>query len=91
FDHKPELIKLAGKPTPDSFTQGIQLATRGGDSNKLFISKREWKQHGQSGAWFSDLLPNLAQRADDIAFIKSSVTVGATHNISILKLNTGDL
>lgn len=91
FDYKPELIKLAGTPTPDSFTQGIQLATRGGDANKLFISKREWKQHGQSGAWFSDLLPNLAQRADDIAFIKSSVTVGATHNISILKLNTGDL
>ena len=91
FDYKPELIRLAGTPTPDSFTQGIQLATRGGDSNKLFISKREWKQHGQSGAWFSDLLPNLAQRADDIAFIKSSVTVGATHNISILKLNTGDL
>ncbi len=38
FDYKPELIRLAGTPTPDSFTQGIQLATRGGDSNKLFIS-----------------------------------------------------
>lgn len=91
FDYKPELIKLAGKPTPDSFTQGIKLASRGGDSNKLFVSKREWKQHGQSGAWFSDLLPNLSRHADDIAFIKSSVTVGATHNISILKLNTGDV
>lgn len=28
FDYKPELIRLAGTPTPDSFTQGIQLATR---------------------------------------------------------------
>lgn len=91
YDYKPDLVKLAGQPTPDSFTQGIQIATRGLDANKLFVSKRTWKQYGESGAWFSDLLPNLAQRADDIAFIKSSVTVGATHNISILKLNTGDL
>src|SRR5690606_25685117 len=52
---------------------------------------RTWKQYGESGAWFSDLLPNLAQHADDIAFIKSSVTIGATHDISIMKLNTGDL
>jgi hypothetical protein len=91
FDYKPDLIKLAGTSTPDSFTKGIKLATRGGDSNKLFASKRQWKQYGQSGAWFSDLLPNLSRHADDIAFIKSSVTVGATHNISILKLNTGDV
>ena len=45
----------------------------------------------QSGAWFSDWLPNIAQHADKLTFIKSSVTVGATHDISILKLNTGDL
>jgi hypothetical protein len=36
-------------------------------------------------------VPNIAQHADKLAFIKSSVTVGATHDISILKLNTGDL
>ncbi len=36
-------------------------------------------------------MPNLAQHADKFAFIKSSVTIGATHDISILKLNTGDL
>ncbi|MES3022215.1 MAG: DUF1501 domain-containing protein [Pseudomonadota bacterium] len=91
FDYKPELARLAGQPMPESFAKGIKIATRGGDSNKLFMSNRTWKQHGESGAWFSDLLPHLAKRADDIAFIKSSVTVGATHNISVLKLNTGDL
>jgi hypothetical protein len=36
-------------------------------------------------------VPNIATQSDKIAFIKSSVTVGATHDISILKLNTGDL
>jgi hypothetical protein len=89
YDYKPELIRLAGQPVPASFLKGIKTSTQGG-VGKLFVSnKRSWKQYGESGAWFSDLVPNLAQHADKIAFIKSSVTVGATHDISILKLNTG--
>ena len=36
-------------------------------------------------------VPNIAEHADKITFIKSSMTVGATHDISILKLNTGDV
>lgn len=90
YDYKPDLIKLAGQEVPASFLKGIKTSTQGG-VGKLYASKREWKQHGQSGAWFSDLLPNLAKQADNMTFIKSSVTVGATHDISILKLNTGDL
>jgi len=90
YDYKPELIKMAGQEVPASFLKGIKTSTQGG-VGKLFASNRTWKQHGESGAWFSDLLPNIAQHADKIAFIKSSVTVGATHDISILKLNTGGL
>jgi len=90
YDYKPELIKLAGQEIPQSFMEGIKGGVRGG-TGKLYATNRTWKQHGESGAWFSDLLPNLAQHADKLAFIKSSVTIGATHNISILKLNTGDL
>jgi len=90
YDYKPELIKLNGTAPPASFMKGIKTSTQGG-VGKLFASDRTWKQHGGSGAWFSDLVPNIATQADKIAFIKSSVTVGATHDISILKLNTGDL
>jgi hypothetical protein len=90
YDYKPDLIKLAGQEIPASFLKGIKTSTQGG-VGKLFASKRTWKQYGESGAWFSDLLPNLAQQADKMTFIKSSVTVGATHDISILKLNTGDV
>ncbi len=90
FDYKPDLVKLAGQDVPASFLKGIKTSTQGG-VGKLFASRREWKQHGDSGHWFSDLVPNIATQSDKIAFIKSSVTVGATHDISILKLNTGDL
>ena len=91
YDYKPELQRLAGQPIPESFLKGIKTSTQGG-VGKLYVSKeRTWKQHGESGAWFSNLLPNLAQHADKMTFIKSSTTIGATHDISILKLNTGDL
>ena len=90
YDYKPDLIKLSGQEVPASFLKGIKTSTQGG-VGKLYASKREWKQHGESGAWFSDLVPNIAKHADKIAFIKSSTTIGATHDISILKLNTGDL
>jgi hypothetical protein len=91
FDYKPDLIKYAGQEVPASFLKGIKTSTQGG-LGKLFASNtRTWKQYGQSGAWFSDLVPNLAQHADKIAFIKASTTIGATHDISILKLNTGDV
>jgi hypothetical protein len=90
YDYKPDLIKLAGQEAPASFLKGIKTSTQGG-VGKLLATKRTWKQYGESGAWFSDLLPNLSQHADKIAFIKSSVTIGATHDISILKLNSGGL
>lgn len=89
YDYKPELVKLAGQEVPASFLNGIKTSTQGG-VGKLFASNRTWKQYGESGAWFSDLLPNLSQHADKLAFIKASTTIGATHDISILKLNTGD-
>ena len=90
FDYKPELIRLNGQEVPASFLQGIKTSTQGG-VGKLFASNRTWKQYGQSGAWFSDWASNIGQHADKITFIKNSVTVGATHDISILKLNTGDV
>jgi Protein of unknown function (DUF1501) len=90
FDYKPDLVKQAGQEVPASFLKGIKTSTQGG-VGKLFVSNRSWKQYGQSGAWFSDLVPNMAAHADDMAFIKASTTIGATHDISILKLNTGDL
>jgi hypothetical protein len=90
FDHKPELVRLHGQDVPASFLKGVQVNTQGG-AGKLLASKRTWKQHGQSGKWISDLLPNLSRHVDDIAFIHNSTTVGATHDISTIKLNTGAL
>src|SRR5512140_2786174 len=36
YDYKPELVKLAGKPIPESFLKGIKTSTQGGVT-KLFV------------------------------------------------------
>jgi Protein of unknown function (DUF1501) len=90
FDYKPELIRLHGQPLPESFGKNLKTATDGG-VGALFASKRTWKQYGQTGAWVSDLLPNIAPHVDNIAFLKACKTEGSTHVISSLKLHTSSL
>src|SRR5262249_36499698 len=57
FDPKPALEKMAGQPMPASF--GRVITAMGTSNNTLMPSKRTWKQHGQSGLWVSDWLPEI--------------------------------
>src|SRR5205807_1527731 len=59
FDPKPELQKLAGQPIPPSF--GEVITAMGEFHSPILADKREWKQHGKSGLWISDLLPHTVQ------------------------------
>src|SRR6185295_726554 len=79
-----------GQPLPDSFAKGLKTATDGG-VGALTATPRTWKQHGETGAWVSDLLPNISKHVDDIAFLKGCKTEGSTHVISSLKLHTSSL
>jgi hypothetical protein len=90
FDYKPELVRLHGQPLPDSFRKNLKTATDGG-VGALYATQRTWKQYGQTGAWVSDWLPNLATQVDSIAFLKGCKTDGSTHVISSLKLHTSGL
>jgi len=88
FDYKPELAKLDGKPCPDSFLKGKRFAFIKGVPNMLG-PQCQFAQHGQSGAWASEHLPNLARSADDICFIKSMWTEQFNHAPAQLMLQTG--
>ena len=66
FDYKPELIRLHGQPLPIAKPR-IQFAQTG----NLLKSPWEFKQYGESGAWVSDLFPNVAKHVDRLTFIKS--------------------
>ena len=89
FDPKPKLNELAGKPLPPSFNR--PLTAMGESGSALLASKRTWKQHGQSGLWVSDWLPNIAECVDDIAVIRSCHADGINHSGGVCQMNTGSI
>ena len=88
FDYKPALNKLHGQPCPASLLEGKRFAFISGTPNMLG-HQAKFKQRGQSGAWISDLLPNLAEQADDICFLKAMHTDEFNHAPAQLLLHTG--
>ena len=59
FDNKPELAKLHGKPMPESFTKGQQIAQLQGKELKAFGPQHPFKRWGQSGQEFTHIAPLL--------------------------------
>ena len=66
FDHKPQLAKLHGEPVPQSYMEGKRFSTMSASANnrRLLAPIEPYKQHGQSGAWVSALMPHTAAIAD---------------------------
>jgi hypothetical protein len=91
FDYKPKLTNLRGENLPDSIRMGQRLTgmTAYQASFPTAPSVFKFAQHGHSGAWFSELLPNLAKIADDISFIKSMNTEQINHDPAITFSLTG--
>lgn len=92
FDYKPELAKMYGKVLPDSIRKGQRLTTMTSNQEKLLLapSKYNFQQHGQSGAWISELLPWTAKIVDELCIIKSVTTDQINHDPAITFLQSGD-
>src|SRR5690606_821112 len=85
FDYKPDLEKHDGKP----LTGKGMLDPFFGKVGNLKKSFYRFKQHGESGAWVSDLFPHLAECVDDLAIIHSMVTKSSSHTPACFQMNTG--
>ena len=88
FDYKPELVKYNGKDCPDEFIEGKTFAFTTGVP-KLMGSPREWSQHGKSGMWMSDAIPNLHRVADEMCVVHSMHTDQFNHAPAELLVYTG--
>ena len=88
FDYKPTLDRLDGENCPASLLEGKRFAFIQG-TPQMLGHQYPFKQHGASGAWISDRLPNLAKHADDICFIKSMQTDQFNHGPAQLMVHTG--
>ena len=90
FDHKPMLNQLNGQPIPQSYLEGKRFAFMGSSHRiNLLGTRRQFQQHGQCGAWVSDLLPYTAQIVDDLTFVHTCKTDLFNHAPAKLFMNTG--
>jgi hypothetical protein len=83
FDPKPELDKHHGERPKEA------ISTFFGNPGPLMKSPFTFKQHGQSGAWVSDLLPQTARHVDDLAFLRSCWAESPAHGPAMYQMNTG--
>lgn len=91
FDYKPNLIDIQKTELPDSIRQGQRLTgmTSGQKNFPIAPSKFRFNQHGESGAWVSELLPYTAKVADDLCIINSMQTEAINHDPAITFCQTG--
>ena len=87
FDYRPELARQQGNPLPTSLNQGRTLIN--GNLGHIMASPWRFRQHGNSGAWVSDLFPQLGAVADELCFIKSMHGTNNVHVPATLDLHTG--
>ncbi|GAB5521769.1 MAG: DUF1501 domain-containing protein [Rhodothermales bacterium] len=88
FDYKPELAKLHGQDCPPSLLEGKRFAFIKGVPQMLG-PQATFRQHGESRAWVSDLMPHLGSQADHITFLKAMHTDEFNHAPAQLLMHSG--
>ena len=88
FENKPALREHDGKPCPPEYLEGARFAFIRG-TPKLLGSEYEFKKCGSSGIELSELLPHLAEVADELAIIKTLHTEQFNHGPAQLFFHTG--
>ena len=91
FDYKPRLNQENGKDVPESILgkQRVTLMTRNQKRFAAFGSPFKFAQHGECRHWFSEVLPHMAETADDWCFIKSIHSEPINHDPAMNFLQTG--
>ncbi len=93
FDYKPEMMKWYDKDLPDSIRNGQRLTTMTSGQARFPIapSKFQFSAAGQCGMMMNtELLPNLAKKADDICWMRSLHTEAINHEPAIAAMQTGN-
>src|SRR5829696_8968485 len=91
FDYKPLLNQRNGEDLPAEVRMGQRLTGMSGNQARLPLAGSLFKfaQHGQSGAWVSELMLHTAKMADELCFIRSMHTEHINHDPAITFFQTG--
>ena len=91
FDYKPLLQERMGEDLPASVRMGQRLTGMTADQAAFPLQGASWefRQHGHSGAWVSEILPHTAKIVDDLCFIKTLHTEAINHDPAMTFFQTG--
>lgn len=91
FDYKPKLRELYSTNLPDSIRKGQRLTGMSANQSALPVvpSHYDFKRHGKSGTWVSEILPYTAQVVDELCVIPSMFTEQINHDPAITFFQTG--
>ncbi|MDI1311100.1 DUF1501 domain-containing protein [Prosthecobacter sp.] len=89
FDPKPKLAEMDGKPMPESFTKGQQLAQLQGQKLVCKGPMFRFQKYGECQMELSELLPHTGSVADDICLVRSMTTDAINHDPAHMFMNTG--
>lgn len=93
LDYKPVMQEWYDKDLPDSVRKGQRLTTMTSGQARFPIapSKYQFSPAGQCGMWMNtQLLPNLAKKADEICWMRSLHTEAINHEPAIAAMQTGN-
>ena len=88
FDYKPRLKSEAGNQIPFKLNSNTERFEK---SARLMPPVAEFKQIGQNGMWMSDLMPRLAEKVDDLCFLRALQTDSPAHPGAIRLFQSGSL
>src|SRR4051812_7173161 len=91
FDYKPRLTEFQGTNLPESIRGGQRLTGMSASQSSFPVvpSKFKFERRGSSGAWVSELLPNIAKISDQLTFIKTVNTEEINHDPAVTMAQTG--
>ena len=85
FDPKPMLTKHEGEQPQAPFVNDVDAKKTG----KWLGSPFKFERRGQSGQVMSELMPRLGEQADEIAIVRSMVSLHENHEQAIGYIHTG--
>ena len=91
FDYKPKLAEMTGKPMPESFTKGQQIAQLQGQRLICFGPTHGFKRFGQSGQTICELFPHIGSVIDETCIVRSMWTEQINHDPAHTFMNSGSI
>jgi hypothetical protein len=89
FDPKPKLVEMHGKPMPESFTRGKQIAQLQGQKLVCYGPQLPFKRFGKAGVELCELFTHLGSVSDEICWVRSMTSEAINHDPAHMFMNTG--